>query len=66
MKYLLKYNALKIKSETTEKNLLKEIKKYINEINELKADKRDLKKQLAMKNKKVKELKGMLSIDNHK
>lgn len=60
MKYLIKYNTLRLNAEITEKNLLKEMKKYINEIAELKEDKKQLLKKNTELRKKIKELKEEL------
>lgn len=60
MKYLIKYNTLRLNAEITEKNLLKEMKKYINEIAELKEDKKQLLKKNTELRKKIKESKEEL------
>ena len=41
MKYLIKYNTLKLNAEITEKNLLKEIKRLINDKEELKTSNKE-------------------------
>ena len=45
MKYLIKYNTLKLNAEITEKNLLKELKEVINERENLKEEKKELLKK---------------------
>lgn len=57
MKYLIKYNTLKLKAKVTEQNLLEELKKTIDEREPLKEDKRRLLKNNTELRKKIKELK---------
>lgn len=59
MKYLIKYNTLKLNAEITERNLLKELKKTIDEREALREDKRKLLKNNTELRKKIKELQAI-------
>lgn len=60
VKWFIKYNTLKLKTKITENNLLEELKKTIDERENLKEDKRKLLKNNTELRKKIKELKEKL------
>lgn len=60
MKWLLKYNSLKIEKEEQEKAFQNEIKKLLIENENLKLENKECRKKLTAKNKHIRELKEII------
>ena len=63
IKWLLKYNSLKLEKEEVENALQDEIKRLLIENQNLKASEKEYRNKLTMKNKKIRELKEIVGGD---
>ena len=60
IKWFLKYNSLRLKSEIKQRNLQKEIDKYIQELAEARVEEKTAKTREKLANQRIKELKAII------
>jgi hypothetical protein len=58
--WCLKYNSLKLKSEIKQRNLQKEIDKYIQELADARVEEKTAKTREKLANQRIKELKAII------